>query len=172
MLAAFGGVVWLAYNQGVARGRADAPRIIAAPVGSREDRARENRAGARRPMPGLKIYNEPVPPEQEAQGTTEAPAPASEMPSEAPAAAPAEAAVPPRSTAASPAGTHHDAAGTCAVRPHRPAAEPAPAPRRPSRQERACCCRSAPIPTEASANAAWTSFQKKHAATLRAIGPT
>ena len=33
VLAAFGGVVWLAYNQGVARGRADTPRVIAAPAG-------------------------------------------------------------------------------------------------------------------------------------------
>ena len=30
VLAAFGGVVWLAYSQGVERGRADAPRIIVA----------------------------------------------------------------------------------------------------------------------------------------------
>ena len=32
VLAAFAGVVWLAYNQGVARGRAGATVIIAAPM--------------------------------------------------------------------------------------------------------------------------------------------
>ena len=33
VLAAFGGVVYLAYTQGVARGRADGPRIITADSG-------------------------------------------------------------------------------------------------------------------------------------------
>jgi cell division septation protein DedD len=46
VLAAFAGVVWLAYTQGVERGRADAPRVIVAQGGS----------GAK-----LKVYQQPAP---------------------------------------------------------------------------------------------------------------
>ena len=35
VLASFAGVVWLAYSQGVQRGRQDAPRIVAAPQSER-----------------------------------------------------------------------------------------------------------------------------------------
>ena len=50
VLAAFAGVVWLAYTQGVERGRADGPRVVAA-------RGRLARAGeSETPFVGLKIY--------------------------------------------------------------------------------------------------------------------
>ena len=173
VLAAFGGVVWLAYNQGVARGRADAPRIVTAPTGPVRT-APDQAGGAPAPYSGLKIYNEPVPPEQEAQSTTEAPAPATEMPSEAPpAAAPSVAAVPP---AAQPQPQPQPQPITVAPAPA-PApsvAEPAPAPA-PAPAHAAAAggvlLQIGSYPTDAAANAAWTSFQKKHAATLTGFGP-
>jgi cell division septation protein DedD len=53
VLAAFGGVVWLAYTQGVERGRADAPRIIAAQP------AKPAPNVAASPYAGLSIYQKP-----------------------------------------------------------------------------------------------------------------
>jgi hypothetical protein len=72
VLAAFGGVVWLAYNQGVARGRGDAPVRIA----SSEPVKTENG--------GLKVYQQPA-------GTDEGdtPKPAATAPATPPPAAPA-----------------------------------------------------------------------------------
>ncbi|HEY6578814.1 MAG TPA: SPOR domain-containing protein [Rhizomicrobium sp.] len=53
VLAAFAGVVWLAYTQGVERGRADAPRMVAAEPPSVIPKTQ--------PLPytGLKIYQQP-----------------------------------------------------------------------------------------------------------------
>jgi len=53
VLSAFGGVVWLAYTQGVERGRADAPRVMVA----------QNLPAktAATPYTGLKIYQQPGP---------------------------------------------------------------------------------------------------------------
>jgi outer membrane biosynthesis protein TonB len=72
VLAAFAGVVWLAYNQGVARGRAGATVIIAAPDGPVRTAAPDNGA-LETPYTGLKVYGQPASPEQEAQTTTLAP---------------------------------------------------------------------------------------------------
>ncbi|HEX4157578.1 MAG TPA: SPOR domain-containing protein [Rhizomicrobium sp.] len=55
VLGAFGGVVWLAYTQGVERGRADAPRIIVAP-----SRAPAFKAAVS-PYAGLNIYQPSTP---------------------------------------------------------------------------------------------------------------
>ena len=57
VLAAFAGVVWLAYSQGVQRGRADAPRMIVAAPGPVKEAATDS------PMVGhsLKIYEQPAP---------------------------------------------------------------------------------------------------------------
>lgn len=68
ILAAFAGVVWLAYNQGLDRGRQDAPRVIAAPEGPVRV-APEDPGGVETPFTGLKIYNEPVPPDSEAESS-------------------------------------------------------------------------------------------------------
>jgi cell division protein FtsN len=57
VLAAFGGVVWLAYTQGVARGRSDTPRTIAAEPGPAKVAAAQD-AG---PNTGLKVYQQPAP---------------------------------------------------------------------------------------------------------------
>ncbi|HEY3639310.1 MAG TPA: SPOR domain-containing protein [Rhizomicrobium sp.] len=53
VLAAFGGVVWLAYSQGVERGRADAPRMMVA-----QSRPTPQKA-AQSPYAGLNIYQPP-----------------------------------------------------------------------------------------------------------------
>lgn len=50
VLAAFGGVVWLAYTQGVERGRADAPRIIVAQSPTNTPKSTSS------PYAGLNIY--------------------------------------------------------------------------------------------------------------------
>ena len=55
VLAAFGGVVWLAYTQGVERGRADAPRILAVQPAKPAPNA------AASPYAGLSIYQKPSP---------------------------------------------------------------------------------------------------------------
>jgi hypothetical protein len=75
VLAAFTGVVWLAYNQGVARGRAGAAVVINAPDGP--VRTAPTDAGGATPFVGLKIYSQPVPPDEEAQGSSVAQAEAS-----------------------------------------------------------------------------------------------
>jgi hypothetical protein len=60
VLAAFAGVVWLAYTQGVQRGRQDVPRVIAAESGPVKT-APDQPGGAANPYKGLKIYNNKAP---------------------------------------------------------------------------------------------------------------
>ncbi len=90
VLAAFGGVVWLAYTQGVARGRSDAPRIIAAEKGPAKVAASED--GQSTPYKGLKIYQQPAPADEEADRTPASP----------PSQAPIETQVVPQEEAAAP----------------------------------------------------------------------
>jgi cell division protein FtsN len=59
VLAAFGGVVWLAYTQGVSRGRNDAPKVIAAEPGPAKVAA--NGSDTATPNKGLKIYQDQAP---------------------------------------------------------------------------------------------------------------
>src|SRR5215468_3041943 len=70
VLAAFAGVVWLAYNQGVARGRSGDSIVIAPPEGPIRIAPVETGAS---PDLNLKVYNQPVPPEQEAAASALAP---------------------------------------------------------------------------------------------------
>src|SRR5258705_4889258 len=71
VLAAFAGVVWLAYNQGVARGRAGGSIVI---QGVNEPvRIAPQDAGGLTPNTGLKVYSQPGPPDQEAQTSKMAP---------------------------------------------------------------------------------------------------
>jgi cell division protein FtsN len=78
VLAAFAGVVYLAYTQGVARGRSDVPRIIAAQPGPAKVAANEEQ-GASGPgsFRGLKIYQQPAPSDeaQDRQAATPPPSP-------------------------------------------------------------------------------------------------
>ena len=78
VLAAFGVVVWLAYNQGLQRGRADAPRPVAS------DTAQPGNAT---PYKGLKIYEQPAPADQDTADEDSAPPPPTETAKPAPPAA-------------------------------------------------------------------------------------
>ena len=64
VVAAFAGVVWLAYTQGVQRGRADAPRMLVAANGPVKE-APVNPGGVETPFKNLKIYQQPAPPPDE-----------------------------------------------------------------------------------------------------------
>jgi cell division protein FtsN len=75
VLAMFGGVVWLAYTQGVARGRGETPVLTAA--GGPERVAPQDPGGGNVPYQGFKIYHQPAPPDDSAEPAPPAhPAPA------------------------------------------------------------------------------------------------
>ncbi len=62
VLAAFAGVVYLAYTQGVARGHSDVPRIIAAQPGPAKVAANDEQGNSGpASFKGLKIYQKPAP---------------------------------------------------------------------------------------------------------------
>src|SRR5579875_1749301 len=54
VLVSFGGVVWLAYTQGVERGRADAPQVVA-------EQQKRATGPVRNPYSDLTIYSQPKP---------------------------------------------------------------------------------------------------------------
>src|SRR5215813_4810457 len=59
VLAGFAGVVWLAYNQGVERGRQGASLVITAPEGPVRVAPPEAPAGQ---FADLNVYKDPIPP--------------------------------------------------------------------------------------------------------------
>ena len=67
VLAMFSGLVWLAYSQGVARGRTETPVLAAAPGPARVAPAQPG--GANVQYQGFKIYEQPAPPDEEADAT-------------------------------------------------------------------------------------------------------
>ncbi len=100
VLAMFGGVVWLAYTQGVARGRGETPVLTAA---AGPERVAPSQAGGNNvPYQGFKIYEQPAPSDDvadnaPAQSAGQTPAPdlkASTAPGETPKLAAAETAPP------------------------------------------------------------------------------
>ncbi|HVV26730.1 MAG TPA: SPOR domain-containing protein [Rhizomicrobium sp.] len=126
VLAMFAGVVWLAYTQGVARGRGETPVLTAAAGPERV--APQQPGGANVPYQGFKIYEQPAPPDDAAEAPAAAPpahaAPQPQSPpqpkeaaSQPPPAAPAAKAAPPPAQQAA-----------AAPKPAAPAAKPAPAP--------------------------------------------
>jgi cell division protein FtsN len=70
VLAAFGGVVYLAWSQGVERGRADAPRMIVAAPGPVKEAATDN-SGTQ--THNLKIYDQPAPADDSSDDNTPPP---------------------------------------------------------------------------------------------------
>jgi cell division protein FtsN len=132
VLCAFGGVVWLAYVQGVARGRTETPVLAAAP--GPEKVAPENPGGAAVPYQGFKIYEQPAPqdegdtpakpPQQAAKAETPPAAAAPPAPKEAP--PPAKEAAP-ASKEAAPQPVTRQAAAPKPVTPP-PAPKPSVAP--------------------------------------------
>jgi cell division septation protein DedD len=119
VLAMFAGVVWLAYTQGVARGRGETPVLTAASGPERV--APQQAGGSNVPYQGFKIYEQPAPPDDSADRPNNA----------APAATPAETA--PASHAAAPAAAKPAPAPITAPSPAKAAAmtpaaaKPAPA---------------------------------------------
>lgn len=75
VLGAFVGVVWLAYTQGVARGREGAPPILAAASGPVKI-APPDSSGTATPYRGLKIYQQPVPKDDDSDSGASLAAPA------------------------------------------------------------------------------------------------
>ena len=84
VLAAFGGVVWLAYTQGVERGRADVPRIIVAQSPKSAPKS------ASSPYAGLNIYQSSTAaaPDSASQNTDSLPPPPTPLAAEHPANTP------------------------------------------------------------------------------------
>lgn len=182
VLAAFGGVVWLAYNQGVARGRNEPVRIASADTAN---------AGS-----GIKVYQQPAGADDEEEE------PGSQAPSQSQAAAIAQATQPsaapakplPQASAVAtkpPAqlGLAHSAPETAAPPPKPIAAAPKPAaaaPKpiittpKPAAPKPAAATKPAPAKpasggyvlqigaykSDAEAMAAWKVYQGKHAALL------
>ncbi|HWY61053.1 MAG TPA: SPOR domain-containing protein [Rhizomicrobium sp.] len=68
VLAMFAGVVWLAYTQGVARGRTETPVLTAQNGPARV--APQTQGAAAEPYKGFKIYQQPAPPDDEANAAT------------------------------------------------------------------------------------------------------
>jgi len=183
VLAAFAGVVWLAYTQGVQRGRQDVPRVIAADVGPVKT-APAQPGGAANPYKGLKIYNNKAPTDAHAKnaplpsiitqpgeplfsafGAKNHPAPAAQAKA-APVPTPAVQAPPQKAAPVPPPP---------APLPAKPAPAPAPAP----------VARVAPPPvtsgsyvaqigafkSQEEANTGWAAFKRAHASALGGMSP-
>lgn len=150
VLAAFGGVVWLAYTQGLQKGREGAPRVITADQGP--VRTAPANPGGATPYQGLKIYEQP------------APAEADETPAEsAPTAAAKPAPVEPALTKA----VTPEPAPAKAVTPEpAPAktvvAEAAPTPAPAAASAGAFVLQIGAYKSEDEAKAAWATYQRKH----------
>jgi SPOR domain len=189
VLAAFAGVVWLAYNQGVERGRQGASLVITAPEGPVRIAPPES---APAPLTGLNVYSEPVSPEQEAKTSalakaapraepppvrlspTPAPAPAAKAAPPAPAAktappAPAAKAVaqaPAAKTSPGPAPTGKAAPAPSPPAPPAPIAQASPPPAAPAANNRALSgafvLQMGAFESEALASNAWAGFRSRY----------
>ena len=134
VLAMFGGVVWLAYTQGVARGRGETP-VLTAAAGPERVAPPQGAASNTVPYQGFKIYEQPAPADDTADSTPQANRPVASAPAPAavqpPKPVPAPAAQAPRPQPASPAPPKTVAAliqqAASAPVPAVPAAKPAPA---------------------------------------------
>ena len=179
VLAAFGGVVWLAYQRGVQQGHSEVPREIAAELGPAKV-APTTPNGTPTPYTGLKIYQQPAP----AGGESVAAQPATRVVTKVVPPAPAPGVTPTPSAAAP---TTPPAATKPANNPPAALTKPAPvraaqaAPIRPSVPD---TTPSASPPTtgdgilqigsyksEADAGAAWIAYKARHSALLVGLTP-
>jgi hypothetical protein len=189
VLAAFAGVVWLAYNQGVERGRQGASLVITAPEGP--VRVAPPDAAPATPFTGLNVYNDPVPPELEAKASALAkpaptpaeppairlsqappvPAPAPQRPAAAP---PAPAAPPAARAPASAPVPAAPPAQTAQARPPQPAAPPPPPAAAPTGGGRAlsgtAVLQLGAFESQELANGAWATFRSRYE-TLGQLAP-
>jgi cell division septation protein DedD len=101
VLAMFGGVVWLAYTQGVARGRGETPVLTAA--GGPERVAPPQAGGSNVPYQGFKIYEQPAPSDDSADAAPAAASPSSTPVAPKPVPAQVAAPAPPKAAVAPPA---------------------------------------------------------------------
>ena len=190
VLAMFAGVVWLAYSQGVARGRTETPVLTAQNGPARI--APQNPGGAQEPYKGFKIYEQPAPPDEDtdsvttpsAQAVAPKPAPvaAAPAPPKPVAVAPPPPAAAPKIAAATPAPPPLKQAQV-AAKPPAPviakpvAALPATAPPRslamtPAKPAPAAAPGGAFVlqigayKSQAEADAAWKTYKARHAALL------
>jgi hypothetical protein len=197
VLAAFGGVVWLAYNQGVARGRTDGPVRVAATTKADDS--------------GIKVYQQSAGPEEEAPKAADpvqaAPPPIGPAPAEPTAAPPSPNPVPApvqavpappplmapkpqqQAAAAKPntqPATDELAKPQVATKPPAQLGGARPAPLSPAvvpAPKTAAAAPTKPVTSggyllqvgafksDAEARAAWKAYQAKHAALLNGFGP-
>jgi cell division septation protein DedD len=182
VLAMFGGVVWLAYTQGVARGRTETPVLTAQNGPARVAPAS---SGAEQPYKGFKIYEQPAPPDEDtdtataaspAQAAPAAPslkpavvsAPPTVKPVQAPAAAQKLAVTtpaPPKTAAKPPAvATARNLPPAVPARsPALPAAKPAPAA---VPVTGAYVLQVGAYKSQAEADTAWKAYKARHTALL------
>ncbi len=131
VLAMFAGVVWLAYTQGVARGRGETPVLTAA--NGPERVAPQSGADGTVPYQGFKIYEQPAPPDDAAENAPAAKPAAAAPPkpapvAEAPKPAPVAEAPKPAPLAVAPAAPVAAKPATPPPAPIKAAATPAPKP--------------------------------------------
>jgi cell division protein FtsN len=197
VLAMFAGFVWLAYSEGVARGRSEIP-VVTAEAGPART-APANPGGATTPYKGFKIYEQPAPPDEDS-GQTVSPRTAAaakpalpvETPKPPPAAAtaapkPAPAAkveTPPVKMAAAAPAAKPAPEPKAVPAPAKPSASLAPATAAPKQLAAATAApTSAPAASgayllqigayksQAEADAAWNAYKTKHAALLAGYSP-
>jgi cell division protein FtsN len=198
VLAMFAGFVWLAYSEGVARGRSEIPVVTAEAGPARV--APANPGGASTPYKGFKIYEQPAPPDEDTAQDVSPKTPAEAKASPAPAiAAPAAAPPKPAPAAKVEAPPAKPAAPPVKTAPAVPTPKPAPiakaiAPAKPSAPAAAppkqVAANAAPAPmaqapdasgayvlqigaykSQGEADAAWTAYKAKHGALLADYSP-
>jgi cell division septation protein DedD len=148
VLASFAGVVWLAYNQGLERGLVAAHAVINAPNIPIRTLPPEDTASVL--YTGLKIYNDPIPPDEEAEDSNLASVPPS---LDSPAPQPEPLPTPPSAVA-----TPAPAPTTETTRtPIQTASATAATPR-------GAVLQIGAYPSEALALEAWENFQAQHTA--------
>jgi SPOR domain len=181
VLAAFGGVVWLAYQRGVQQGHAEVPRVIAAEPGPAKVPP-TSAGGTPTPYTGLKIYQQPAPANDEADAASAAP---NQAPPAKPAPSPATSA-----PAVRPTLNDQPTQAPAMAKPAPAMAKPAPA--KPAPAAVAIAAKpvtlpppesAAPVPaatggsllqigsykSEADASAAWTAYKAKHGALVAGL---
>jgi len=125
VLAMFAGFVWLAYSEGVARGRGETP-VITADAGPARV-APDNPGGAAEPYKGFKIYEQPAPPDDDAAPAAATPAPKTPSPPQTKPALTEPPAPSAKAAAAAPATVPPAPAAPAKVAAATPAPKPAPA---------------------------------------------
>ena len=182
VLAAFGGVVWLAYQRGVQQGHSEVPRVIAAEPGPVKV-APNAPGGTPTPYTGLKIYQQPPPASDEsvasqpptrivtkavppASAPAVTPVPMQTLPPTPP--APAKPASAPPAALTKPTPVH--AAQAAPIRPSVPATESV-APSAAPPATGGGILQIGSYTSEADAGAAWIAYKAKHSALLAGLTP-